>query len=588
MRALRFSLSQNNFTVGDIAGNVDKIKTGIDKAVGENSDVVIFPELAVTGYPPEDLIFKPQFIQSGLDGLREIERHTRGKNILVIAGFINRSDDNIYNSAAVIHNGSTADVYNKIYLPNYGVFDEKRYFSTGNSIPVYHYRGVKIGVNICEDIWYPVGPLHYQTLMGNAEAIVNISASPFHAGKQRYRELMFRTRAGDESIFLVNCNLVGGQDELVFDGASSAYDENGELVARLKSFEEDFQTFEADMDGVIRKRMKDIRRRQEKELMEDVPGGCDQIPFQVKEHHIASDRQGDKRHIVVMKPQVAPERGPVESVYQALVTGTRDYVNKNGFKDVVIAISGGVDSALVAAIAVDALGKDRVHGIYLPTNYSADMSGEDAAKLAGNLGIDLMDLSIQELFQRYREVLKPLFGDRPFNIAEENLQSRIRGNIVMALSNKFGWLVLTTGNKSEMSVGYATLYGDMAGGFAVIKDVLKTTVYDLVRYRNSIKQDIPERIITRAPSAELRPEQKDSDSLPEYSVLDAIIKAYVEDDHPFNEIVQEVGDESTVKKVIRLIDSSEYKRRQAPPGVKITQRAFGKDRRMPITNGYRV
>lgn len=588
MRTVRFSVSQNNFTVGDIGGNVNKIKAGIDKAVSEKSDVVIFPELAVTGYPPEDLIFKPQFIQSGLEGLKDIERYSKGKPILVITGFIHKLDDNIYNSAAAVFNGRTLDVYNKIYLPNYGVFDEKRYFSAGNCIPVYFYRGVKIGVNICEDIWYPVGPLHYQTLVGNAEAIINISASPYHAGKQKYRELMFRTRAGDESIFLINCNMVGGQDELVFDGASSAYNENGELVARLASFDEDFQTFDADMDGVIRKRMKDIRRRQEKELMEDVTGVQEQMPFLVKTVQIDSEFPENKKNSVQIKPQIVPDKGMVESVYQALVTGTRDYVNKNGFQDVVIAVSGGVDSALVAAIAVDALGKDRVHGIYLPTEFSADISGEDAAQLAKNLGIGLMQMSIQELFQKYRETLKPVFKDRPFNTTEENLQSRIRGNIVMALSNKFGWLVLTTGNKSEMSTGYATLYGDMAGGFAVIKDVLKTTVYDLVRYRNAIKTVIPERIITRPPTAELKPDQKDSDSLPEYPVLDAIIRSYVEDDRPFSEIVAEVGDEALVKRVIRLIDSSEYKRRQSPPGVRITQRAFGKDRRMPITNGYKI
>lgn len=588
MRTVRFSICQGNFTVGDIAGNVSRIKAGIDRALSDKSDVVVFPELAVTGYPPEDLIFKPQFIQSGLEGMREIEKYSKGKPLLIVTGFIHKTDDNVYNSAAVIHNGKTADVYNKIYLPNYGVFDEKRYFSAGNCIPVYVYRGAKIGVNICEDIWYPVGPLHYQTILGNAEAIINISASPFHAGKQKYRELMFRTRAGDESIFLINCNMVGGQDELVFDGASSAYDENGEMVARLASFEEDFQTFDADMDGVIRKRMKDIRRRQEKELMEDVSGIQEQAPFLVKTVQIDGENGGNGKSGINRKPQIVPDRSPMESVYQALVTGTRDYVNKNGFKDVVIAVSGGVDSALVAAIAVDALGKDRVHGIYLPTEFSANISGEDAGELAKNLGIELLQLSVQELFLKYRDALKPVFKDRPFNIAEENLQSRIRGNIVMALSNKFGWLVLTTGNKSEMSVGYATLYGDMAGGFAVIKDVLKTTVYELVKYRNSKGRVIPERIITRPPSAELRPDQKDSDSLPEYPALDAIIRAYVEEDRPFAEIVAETGDEVVVKKVIRLIDSSEYKRRQSPPGVKITQRAFGKDRRMPITNGYKV
>ncbi len=590
MRPVRFSVCQGNFTVGDFAANVNRVKTGIEIAHGEMSDAVVFPELAVTGYPPEDLVFKPQFIQSNMDAVKDIAEFTRGKSPLVIVGFVHREDDQLFNSAAVIHNGRIADVNHKIFLPNYGVFDERRYFSNGNSVPVYHFRGVKIGVTICEDIWYPVGPLHYQTLAGNAEAVVNISASPFHAGKPGYREQMFSTRAGDESVFLVNCNLTGGQDELVFDGSSAVFDENGGLVARLKSFEEDFLTVESDMDGVIRKRLKDIRRRQERELLEENPSMApDSVPFSVRSVVLPDDQPERKRLVPVAKPRIEPMLGEIQSVYHALVLGTRDYVDKNGFQDTLVAVSGGVDSALVAAIAVDALGKDRVKGLYMPSRYSADISGEDARRLAKNLGIPLYEIPIQGLYQNYLDELKPIFRDRPFSTAEENLQSRVRGNLVMALSNKFGWLVLTTGNKSEFSAGYATLYGDMAGGFAVIKDVLKTTVYQLVEYRNALGEVIPRRIIERPPSAELRPNQKDSDNLPEYATLDAIIRSYVEEDRPFAEIVAEQnGDEELVRKVVRMIDASEYKRRQAPPGVKITQRAFGRDRRMPVTNRYRV
>ena len=577
MRILRFAAAQINTTVGNIEGNLTKMKDSVIRAAGDNADVLIFPELTVTGYPPEDLVFKSQFIDSNLAALKELTDFSRQYPLLIFAGFIDRTDD-IYNAAAVIHQGRLIDVYHKIYLPNYGVFDEKRYFASGDSVPVYLYKGVRIGYTICEDLWYPDGPGHFQAAVGDAEIILNSSASPYHTGKQQFREKMYSARAGDEIAALINCNLAGGQDELVFDGTSTAYDESGSLIARMEPFAEDFQCFDINMESVFRKRLKDVRRREQKRVLES--------PFRIREIEIAGSVPAVQS--IDKLPEICDLSDEVGSAYQALVLGTRDYVEKNGFKDVLIAISGGIDSALVAVIAAAALGKHRVHGIYLPSQYSASISGEDAHKLAANLGIDMHELEIQPLFEDYLKSLAPAFQGRPFDIAEENLQSRIRGNIIMALSNKFNWLVLTTGNKSEMSVGYATLYGDMAGGFAVIKDVLKTLVYRIAEYINREEELIPRRIIDRPPSAELRPDQKDTDSLPEYDTLDRIIRAYVEEDCSLDAIAQDVGDEALVKRVIRMIDRSEYKRRQAPPGIKITPRAFGRDRRMPITNRYQT
>ncbi len=580
MRSLRISICQFNFTVGDIKGNILKIKEGIKRALDEKSDIAVFPELAVTGYPPEDLVFKPQFIDNSIKAMDSLADFSKNKKILIIAGYIFRdtASGNIFNSAGIVYNGRLADIYNKIYLPNYGVFDEQRYFSPGVCLPVYLYRDVRIGVNICEDIWYPTGPLHYQSSAMNAEVIINISASPFHAGKQDFRENMFSTRAGDESVILVNCNLVGGQDELVFDGFSTVYDEDGNLISRMDGFKEDFASIDIDADSVFRKRLKDIRRKQERENMSG--------PFKLMSMNIGEVKYNPKRP-PVNKGTLTIRKSNIADIYDALTLGTRDYVNKNGFDKVIVAISGGIDSALVATIAADALGQERVKGIFLPSIFSASISGEDARELSRNLSIELLELSIQDIFGLYSSKLSEIFRGKPPGVAEENIQSRIRGNIVMAISNKFGWLVLTTGNKSEMSTGYATLYGDMAGGFAVIKDVLKTTVYQLAEYRNGINQVIPRRIIERAPSAELRTDQKDSDTLPEYAILDRIITAYVEQDRPVDEIIFEMGDGKLVRKVIAMIDKSEYKRRQSPPGIKITPRAFGRDRRMPITNGLR-
>ncbi|NPV02691.1 MAG: NAD+ synthase [Brevinematales bacterium] len=577
MRILRFAVAQVNTTVGNIEGNLTKMKDSVIRAADGKADVLIFPELTVTGYPPEDLVFKSQFIDSNLAALRELTDFSRQYPLLIFAGFIDRTDD-IYNAAAVIHQGRLIDVYHKIYLPNYGVFDEKRYFASGDSVPVYLFKGVRIGYTICEDLWYPDGPGHFQATVGDAEIILNSSASPYHTGKQQFREKMYSARAGDEIAALINCNLAGGQDELVFDGTSTAYDESGSLTARMEPFAEDFQCFDINMESVFRKRLKDIRRRERKLVLES--------PFRIREVEITGNAPALQS--IEKLPEICELSDEVGSAYRALVLGTRDYVEKNGFRDVLIAISGGIDSAMVAVIAADALGKSRVHGIYLPSQYSASISGEDAHKLAANLGIDMHEMEIQPLFEDYLKSLAPAFEGRPFDIAEENLQSRIRGNIIMALSNKFNWLVLTTGNKSEMSTGYATLYGDMAGGFAVIKDVLKTLVYRIAEYINREVELIPRRIIDRPPSAELRPDQKDTDSLPEYDTLDRIISAYVEEDCSLDAIVQDIGDEALVKRVIRMIDRSEYKRRQAPPGIKITPRAFGRDRRMPITNRYQT
>jgi NAD+ synthase (glutamine-hydrolysing) len=572
----RVAVAQINTTVGDLSGNVRKIVEGIRRAHELRADIVVFPEMAVPGYPVEDLVYKPDFLDANLRAMEEIARETAGLSPMAVVGFIARDTD-ISNAAAVAYNGRIVDVTSKVHLPNYGVFDEVRYFTPGASVPVYLFRGLRIGVNICEDAWYPTGPIHAQATHGDAEIVINISASPFHAGKQEYRENMYAARAGDEAVILVNCNLAGGQDELVFDGASTAWDQNGRILARLSSFTEDFRCFDVDTGAVFRKRLKDIRRRHER--------GTGKPGIALREVEVAPNAPSAADGS--MKPAISVLPSFEESVYTALKLGVADYARKNGFRNVIVAVSGGIDSAVVAAVAVDALGADRVKGIYLPSRFSADISGEDARQLAENLGFELFELPIQPTFEGYRQLMSGIFRDLPFNIAEENLQSRIRGNIVMALSNKFNWLVLTTGNKSEMSTGYATLYGDMAGGFAVIKDVLKTVVYRITGWRNAQSPVIPERIVTRPPSAELREDQKDSDSLPEYPVLDRIIAAYVEEDVPVEDIISEIGNEALVRRVVRMIDLAEYKRRQSPPGIKISPRAFGRDRRMPITNSYR-
>jgi len=574
-RSLRIGLAQVNTTVGDFTGNLKKILEVMEQAKSMSVDLLTFPELAVCGYPPEDLLFKPQFIKENHRSLEEIINHSSG--MTVVTGFVDSGKD-LFNAAAVVHDGKLAGVYHKIFLPNYGVFDENRYFRAGKEIPVYIINGVGVGINICEDIWYEAGPATVQALSG-AEVIVNISSSPYYAGKSAFRERMLGTRASDNVAIVAYNNMFGGQDELVFDGNSLVFNEKGELIARGRQFKEDLVVADLDIESVFRTRLQNSRWRKE-----TLMGGERCQPVRVMVSETPSS---------VPKPPLPPakleKREFPGEVYDALVLGTRDYVRKNGFSKVLIGLSGGIDSALVAAIAADALGGDNVVGVTMPSQYSSTGSVTDSEVLARNLGMKMMTIPIEKAFQAYLDLLaEPFQGTEP-GIAEENIQARVRGTLLMAISNKFGWIVLTTGNKSEMATGYTTLYGDMAGGFAVIKDVPKTLVYKLSRYRNEIagSEVIPVSIIDKEPSAELRPDQKDVDSLPPYEVLDPVLNAYVEEDKSIEHIVAKGYDVSMVKRAAQLVDKSEYKRRQAPPGIKITHRAFGRDRRLPITNRFK-
>jgi len=572
MRTIRIAMAQINPTLGDLAGNRDKIIEYIKRARKLGANIVVFPELAVTGYPPEDLVLKPQFVKDNLRVLKEITKATTG--ITAIVGFVN-ANKHIYDAAAVLDNGKLAYIYHKMLLPNYGVFDEYRYFKPGDRYPVLSVKGVNIGVNVCEDIWFADGPARLQSLAG-AEAIVTINASPYHKGKGMERTKMLSLRAKENKVFIIYVNTVGGQDELVFDGQSMVIDPKGRVLASGKQFEEDLIT----MDIKLPKEACPTPDRSSEQLLEKHRDFIDIV-------RLSSRTSGKK------KPLPAPRKEKpyslCEEVYHAIVLGTRDYMRKNGFKAAVIGLSGGIDSSLVAAVAVEAVGKENVTGVFMPSQYSSQESREDACELAENLDIEILDIPIHQTFDAYLRTLREAFAKTGTDVTEENLQARIRGNILMALSNKFKWLVLTTGNKSELSTGYATLYGDMAGGFAVIKDVPKTLVYEISRCANRLarKTLIPRRVMTKAPTAELRPNQRDSDSLPLYSVLDPILKAYVEDDKEFEEMLRMGFDRKTVERVIHLVDMSEYKRRQAPPGVKITPRALGKDRRFPITNRYK-
>jgi NAD+ synthase (glutamine-hydrolysing) len=574
MKKLRLALAQINPTVGDLKGNAKKTIEYITKAKEYGAEVVAFPELVLTGYPPEDLLLKPQFIADNLKALDDVRRKTEG--ITAVVGFVDKKDD-IYNAAAIISQRNIVDVYHKIYLPNYGVFDEYRYFQIGSRQPVYRIGEAVVGVNICEDIWYPEGPSRVQALAG-AELIININASPYTVGKNSFREKMLSTRASDSAVIVAYVNMVGGQDELVFDGGSLVIDETGKVIARGKLFEEDLIIIDLNLEAVFMRRLHDPRRRQEVLSLEE--GVIETISVPVRKR-TKSRKALPQRQVQQLEPE--------EEIYNALVLGVSDYVRKNGFKGGFIGLSGGVDSAMVATIAVDALGKDKVRCLFMPSPYTSKESREDAFELAKNLGIKLIEIPIEAIFKSYLDALAREFKGLKPDATEENLQARIRGNLLMAMSNKFGWLVLTTGNKSEMSVGYATLYGDMAGGFAVIKDVPKTTVYELAKWRNKKagRALIPERILWKEPTAELKPDQKDTDTLPPYPVLDPILKAYIEEDRSFEEILSMGCEIECAQKVIRMIDRSEYKRRQAPPGIKITQRAFGRDRRFPITNKYR-
>ncbi|HLF18945.1 MAG TPA: NAD+ synthase [Candidatus Omnitrophota bacterium] len=537
---MRIALAQINTTVGDLAGNQAKIAGYIQRAKDRQADIVVFPELAVTGYPPEDLLLKGHFVKENIKTLRQLAKAASG--ITVIVGFVDRdAKKNLYNAAAILENKSVKGAYYKQKLPNYGVFDEKRYFQPGGTDKTFKLGGVKYAVSVCEDLWEDV--CQKQAKAG-AKLLINISSSPYDSGKLKAREALIKGRAKQTKTHICYCNLVGGQDELVFDGSSMIVDPKGRLLAMAKEFEEDLLIADFDLGK------NDPRKRA------------------LGEH--------------MYKP--AP---PLERILKALVLGTKDYALKNGFKKAVVGLSGGIDSALVAALAVEALGKDNIIGITMPSRFSSTGTKADAKQLAHNLGIELKEIPIEGIFQAYLETLKEPFNGLKPNIAEENVQARIRGNILMALSNKFGWLVLTTGNKSEIAVGYCTLYGDMSGGFAVIKDVPKTVVYQLCLIINQKRGNvIPQSVIDRPPTAELRENQKDQDSLPPYDVLDGILKSYVEEHRSFTQMANR-KDQEIVKSVISMVDRSEYKRRQAPPGIKITPRAFGKDWRLPITNKYK-
>jgi len=572
MKRLRVGLAQVNPTVGDLEGNVRLILEWMEKARHLGCDVVAFPELALTGYPPEDLLFKPAFIEANLKALDEVAKASRG--LTAVVGFVDKRDD-IFNAAAVLHDGRLAGVYHKQYLPNYGVFDENRYFQAGAEAPVFAVGETLIAANICEDIWYPTGPTTAQALAG-AEVVITINGSPYHAGKGHFREKMLATRAADDLVCLAFVNMVGGQDELVFDGQSFVFNEKGECVARGKVFEEDLVVADLDLDAVFRARLHDSRRRKEKLRLPDRVPRIELQPLKPSPKPPLPAREVERLE-------------PVEEIYKALVVGTRDYVRKNGFRRVVIGLSGGIDSSLVAAISCDALGAENVAGVTMPSPYSSKGTRGDAKRLAKNLGIEFLTLPITPVFKAFKRALARPFKGLKEDVTEENIQARIRGTLLMALSNKFGWLVLTTGNKSEIGVGYCTLYGDMAGGFAVMKDVPKTMVYKLAQHVNERagRAVIPESVLERPPSAELRPGQTDQDTLPPYPVLDAILEAYVEGDKSLKEIAALGFDTATVRKVVGMVDKNEYKRRQGPIGIKITPRAFGKDWRLPIVNRFR-
>jgi NAD+ synthase (glutamine-hydrolysing) len=537
--------------------------------------------MVVPGYPPEDLLLKPAFIQGCIDRTRDLAGDSRGMTVVV--GTLERDGD-LYNSAAILHDGRWVGTARKRYLPNYGVFDENRYFMSERRSVVFARGGTVFGVNVCEDIWLSGGPSEEQVVRGGAEVILNLSASPYHEGKADERRRMISTRAADNLSIVCYVNLVGGQDEILFDGSSLILDEKGEVLAEGAPFAEDLVVADVDLDEVFNSRLHDTRLRKERALDDGDP-----LP---RIHLDQFGPIGPTGAVATLeKPALARRPARVEQsaeaeVYAALTLGVHDYVTKNSFDTVVLGLSGGIDSALTACVAADALGAEKVVGVSMPSPFTSSASKADAESLAKALGIRLETIPIGDLMGAYEHALAPAFAGRAPDTTEENLQARIRGNTLMALSNKFGWLVLTTGNKSEVSVGYCTLYGDMAGGFAMLKDVYKTQVYALSRWRNQRSPVIPENTITRAPSAELKPGQTDQDSLPPYDTLDAILRLYVEEDRSIAEIAREGFDEALVRRVARMVDLAEYKRRQSPPGIKITPRAFGRDRRLPITNRW--
>ncbi|MEU5696510.1 NAD+ synthase [Actinosynnema sp. NPDC020468] len=572
MSSLRVALCQVNPHVGDLDGNVARILDQLDRAEAAGADVALFPELAITGYPPEDLLLKPGFVRDGLERLDRVAAATRGRRCVAVVGYAAVERD-LFNAAAVCADGAVVGTYHKRHLPNYAVFDERRYFVPGRApSTLFRIGGTTVGVAICEDVWNPAGPIAEQAA-GGAELVLVLNASPYFVGRIEERDRMLRTRAVDSAVAIAYVNQVGGQDELVFDGGSTVIDATGEVVARAPQFEEVQQVVDVPVGPVWRNRLLSSR--------EDLPTAS--LPVVSLPHKATTTAP------VPTTP--APRLGRLAEIYAALVLGTRDYARKNGFTDVVLGLSGGLDSALVAAIAADAVGPERVHAVALPTRYSSDESSTDAKVVAGNLGIDFRTIPVEPAFGATLDMLAPSFAGLEPDVTEENLQGRIRANVMMALANKFpGWLVLICGNKSELAVGYTTVYGiDMAGGFAVLKDLTKTTVGALARHRNEVAGHdlIPEAILTKPPSAELRPGQVDTDSLPPYPELDPIVVAYVEQDATAEDLIAAGHPEDLVRRITRLIDVAEWKRRQAPVGVRVTAKAFGKDRRMPITNGYR-
>ena len=567
---MRVGLAQINTTVGDVWGNVEKMTDALKRATDSDAELVAFPELTIPGYPPEDLLMRPSFIEENMKALGEFAGQVP-EGVAAAAGFVDLDTD-LYNACAIVSGGEVLHRYHKRYLPNYGVFDENRYFREGSGAPMLDMGGTLVGISVCEDIWYPGGPAREQAL-GGASVLLNISASPYHRRKGAFRERMLGVRASDYGCYVVFCNLVGGQDELVFDGHSVVFDPEGKLVARADQFGDDLLIVDLYPERSLVQRLHDPRPRKENP----------QRPSQIVE--IPGYGPAD---LAPVEARVEPSLSEEGEVLEGLVLGLGDYFRKNGFSRAVLGLSGGIDSSLAAAVAVEALGPKNVTGVLMPSRYTSEGSNTDAVSLAKNLGIDTQTIPIGPAFDAYREMLEDAFKGLPEDVTEENLQSRIRGNILMALSNKFGWIVLSTGNKSEMSVGYSTLYGDSAGGFAVIKDVPKNLVYRVARHFNERKdrEVIPDSVLNKEPTAELRENQRDTDSLPPYEVLDPILEAYIEEDQGVAEIVASGFDEDDVRRIVQLVDRAEYKRRQAPTGIKVTGRAFGRDRRMPITNRY--
>ena len=565
MSRLRVALAQVNPTVGDLDGNVALVVDAIGRAAAANSDLVVFPELVLTGYPPEDLLLRPDFVVGALDALKLVAAATSGSACVTIVGFVDSEAGKLFNAAAVCAGGRVRGVYRKRLLPNYSVFDEQRYFAAGTEpLMLWGVAGVDVGITVCEDAWVDDGPVA-RLGEGGADLVVNINASPFHIAKVLERERNLIRRAAESGCPQVYVNLVGGQDELVFDGASMIVDASGQVIHRLVSFAPELSVVDLEVES-----------RQPTTL-----------PVVELSTQSAASAQP------VLAPHSAPTLPETAEVYEALVLGTRDYVAKNGFTDVVVGLSGGVDSTLVAAVAVDALGPDHVHGVAMPSRYSSEHSLSDAAELATRLGIDFRTVPIEAGHAAMLSMLSESFGDAELGLTGENLQSRLRAVVLMALSNQFGWLVLTTSNKSESAVGYSTLYGDSAGGLAVIKDVPKLLVYRLCRHRNDVAAaagavpPIPGSVLDKPPSAELRPDQRDDQSLPAYEVLDPLLEAYVEGDTSIADLINDGHDPAVTGRIVALVDRAEYKRRQSPPGLRVTTKAFGKDRRLPITNAYR-